>query len=92
MQSKIFASVWKMMMPVMDGIELCKAVKTNINYSHIPLVLLTAKGNREAEIEGVEAGADAYILKPFKWKHLAAVVKNLLDSRERLIPSYPWKS
>jgi ligand-binding sensor domain-containing protein/signal transduction histidine kinase/DNA-binding response OmpR family regulator len=72
------------MMPVMDGFELCKAVKTNINYSHIPLVLLTAKGNREAEIEGVEAGADAYILKPFKWKHLVAVVKNLLDSRERL--------
>lgn len=72
------------MMPVMDGITLCKAVKTNINYSHIPLVLLTAKGTREAEIEGVEAGADAYILKPFKWKHLTAVVKNLLDSRERL--------
>jgi signal transduction histidine kinase/DNA-binding response OmpR family regulator/streptogramin lyase len=72
------------MMPEMDGFELCKTVKTNINYSHIPFILLTAKGNRESEIEGIETGADAYILKPFKWKHLAAVVKNLLDSREKL--------
>jgi YesN/AraC family two-component response regulator len=72
------------MMPEMDGFELCRAIKTNIQYSHIPFVLLTAKGNSEAEITGIETGADAYILKPFKWKHIAAVVKNLIESREKL--------
>jgi len=72
------------MMPEMNGIEFCKAIKTNIHFSHLPFILLTAKGNSEAEIEGIETGADAYILKPFKWKHIAAVVKNLIESRERL--------
>ncbi|MFD2888703.1 hybrid sensor histidine kinase/response regulator transcription factor [Chitinophaga cymbidii] len=72
------------MMPEMDGLELCRLVKTNIHYSHIPFVLLTAKGNSEAELQGIETGADAYIMKPFKWKHVAAVVKNLLESREKL--------
>jgi len=72
------------MMPVMDGFELSRAIKSDIDYSHIPLILLTARGNTEAEIEGIETGADAYITKPFKWKHLAAVVKNLIESREKL--------
>jgi signal transduction histidine kinase/ligand-binding sensor domain-containing protein/DNA-binding response OmpR family regulator len=72
------------MMPEMDGIELCKQVKSNVNYSHIPLMLLTAKGNSDAEIAGVENGADAYISKPFKWKHVTVVIKNLLESRTRL--------
>ncbi len=72
------------MMPEMDGIELCRQVKTNINFSHIPLILLTAKGNSDAEIAGIESGADAYITKPFKWKHLTVVVRNLLESRARL--------
>jgi signal transduction histidine kinase/ligand-binding sensor domain-containing protein/DNA-binding response OmpR family regulator len=72
------------MMPEMDGIEFCRQVKDNINYSHIPLVLLTAKGNTDAEISGIESGADAYITKPFKWKHVAVVIKNLLESRARL--------
>lgn len=73
-----------LMMPVVTGLELCTAVKQDVRYSHIPFVLLTAKGNREAEIEGIEAGADAYILKPFKWKHLLAVVRNLTETREKL--------
>jgi signal transduction histidine kinase/DNA-binding response OmpR family regulator len=72
------------MMPEMDGIEFCRHVKGNINYSHIPLILLTAKGNTDAEIAGIENGADAYIIKPFKWKHVAVVIKNLLESRARL--------
>ncbi|GAA0537490.1 two-component regulator propeller domain-containing protein [Chitinophaga japonensis] len=76
------------MMPEMDGFELCQVVKSNIQYSHIPLVLLTAKGNSEAEIRGIETGADAYIMKPFKWKHIIAVVKNLLSSREKLRLKY----
>jgi YesN/AraC family two-component response regulator len=72
------------MMPEMDGFELCRLIKTTIQYSHIPFVLLTAKGNSEAEIMGIETGADAYVLKPFKWKHISAVVKNLIESREKL--------
>jgi len=76
------------MMPVMDGIELCRAIKTNIHFSHVPFVLVTAKGNSDSEIEGIETGADAYILKPFKWKYLLAIIKNLLDARERLKLKY----
>lgn len=72
------------MMAEMDGLELCREVKTNIEYSHIPFVLLTARGNSESELKGIEAGADAYIMKPFKWKHIIAVVKNLIASREKL--------
>jgi len=72
------------MMPEMDGIEFCKQVKNNINYSHIPFILLTAKGNSDAEIAGIENGADAYLIKPFKWKHVTVVIKNLLESRVRL--------
>lgn len=72
------------MMPEMDGIAFCHTVKNNINYSHIPLVLLTARGNSESEIAGIESGADSYIIKPFKWKHLMVVVKNLLESRAKL--------
>jgi len=72
------------MMPEMDGIEFCKKVKSNVNYSHIPLILLTAKSNSDAEIAGIENGADAYMIKPFKWKHVTVVIKNLLASRVRL--------
>lgn len=73
-----------LMMPEMDGMELCRKVKNNVQFSHIPMVLLTAKSNRESEIESIEMGADAYVLKPFKWKHLVAVVRNLIESRETL--------
>ncbi len=73
-----------LMMPEMDGLELCRQLKANVQYSHIPFVLLTARSNRESEIEGIESGADAYIQKPFKWKHIAAIARNLLESREKL--------
>lgn len=72
------------MMPEMDGMELCRRVKQDVNYSHIPFILLTAKANPETEIQGLEEGADAYVTKPFKWKHISAVVNNLLSSRQRL--------
>lgn len=72
------------MMPVMDGIALCKAIKNDINYSHLPMILLTAKTNSEAEIEGLESGADAYIPKPFKWKQVSLITKNLLDLQANL--------
>lgn len=72
------------MMPEMDGMEFCKKVKGDATFSHIPFILLTAKANPETEIEGIEEGADAYITKPFQWKHLSAVIRNLLESRQKL--------
>ena len=72
------------MMPEMDGIELCNAVKSDLSTSHIPMVLLTAKTTFQNRLEGLDAGADAYLAKPFSLKELSLVVKNLLSSREKL--------
>lgn len=72
------------MMPVMDGIELCKRIKTDIQYSHIPIILLTAKNTMHSRIEGLEVGADAYIEKPFAFEHLQAQISNLLSNRNTL--------
>ncbi|RYZ99015.1 MAG: hybrid sensor histidine kinase/response regulator [Sphingobacteriaceae bacterium] len=69
------------MMPIMDGIELCKKIKTDIQYSHIPVILLTAKNSLNSKIEGLEVGADAYIEKPFAFEHLVAQMSNLLSNR-----------
>ena len=71
-------------MPVMDGYQLCKEVKLNLNYSHIPIILLTAKSNVQSKIEGLEAGADAYLEKPFSMDHIFAQVSNLLSNRQKL--------
>lgn len=71
-----------LMMPVMDGIELCKSVKTNIKYCHIPIIVLTAKVSLQAHIDVLESKADAYIEKPFSTEHLLAQVSNLLANRE----------
>lgn len=71
-------------MPVMDGFELCKTVKSNLNYSHIPIILLTAKTNIQSKIEGMELGADAYIEKPFSVEYLQACASNLIQNREKL--------
>lgn len=76
------------MMPEMDGIEFCRCIRNNIQHSHIPLVLLTARTHSEAEIEGIRSGADAYIAKPFKLRHVGAVIHNLLTSRARLITHF----
>ncbi len=72
------------MMPKMDGLELCRALKTDENTSHIPVILLTAKGSEEAQVTGLETGADDYITKPFSSAVLLARVSNLLESRRRL--------
>jgi signal transduction histidine kinase/ligand-binding sensor domain-containing protein/DNA-binding response OmpR family regulator len=76
------------MMPVMDGIELCKALKTNLETSHIPVILLTAKAGLVNQKHGIETGADAYITKPFSPDILLLTVHNLLQARERLIRHY----
>lgn len=72
------------MMPIIDGIEFCRQIKTNIDTSHIPFVLLTARVDDETRFKGLETGADDYISKPFKMEYLILRVKNLLKTREHL--------
>lgn len=72
------------MMPGISGFEFCNQIKTNINTSHIPVILLTAKANVEAKIAGLDNGADAYIEKPFSTEHLKAQINSLLINREKL--------
>ena len=70
------------MMEEMDGFELCGKIKSNINISHVPVILLTAKTDTESKIKGLEAGADAYIEKPFSPFHRKAQLLNLLKKRK----------
>ncbi len=72
------------MMPEIDGFELCKTVKSNFEYSHIPVILLTAKNTIQAKVEGLELGADAYIEKPFSKEHLLAQIQSLLANRKMI--------
>ncbi len=72
------------MMPNMDGIEFCKQIKTNIKTSHIPVILLTAKVDRETKYQSIETGADDYISKPFEIEYLVLRINNLLTTREQL--------
>jgi len=69
------------MMPEMDGFQLCKVIKSTVDYSHIPVILLTARNTLQAKIEGLELGADAYIEKPFSKEHLLAQIASLLYNR-----------
>jgi two-component system, cell cycle response regulator len=72
------------MMPVMDGFELCRIIKTNFDYSHIPVILLTARNTLQSKIEGLELGADAYIEKPFSPEYLQVQIANLLANRSKI--------
>lgn len=76
--------VCDIMMPEMDGFEFTRRVKSNIEFSHIPVILLTAKVNVESKVQGFEIGADAYIDKPFSLEVLLAQIANLLQNREKL--------
>lgn len=76
------------MMPEMDGLTLCRKIKQNININHIPVILLTAKTREEDNIEGLETGADAYIMKPFSIEILRKTATNLIRSREILKNSF----
>lgn len=69
------------MMPEMDGITLCDKIKKNIETSHIPVILLTAKSSIESKLEGLRTGADSYIAKPFHPQHLQIRVEKLIESR-----------
>lgn len=76
------------MMPFMDGFELCNEVKNDVNISHIPFILLTAQHNVQSRLKGLNNGADAYMEKPFSIELLMAQVRNLLKSREQLGKAY----
>lgn len=76
------------MMPVMDGIELCKKVTKNLYTSHIPFIMLTARSANTDHLEGLETGADDYITKPFSIDILLAKIKNIIESRELLKTKY----
>jgi two-component system cell cycle response regulator len=72
------------MMSVMNGYELCKQIKSDFHYSHIPVILLTAKDTMQSKIQGLELGADAYIEKPFSPQHLRVQIANLLSNRNKI--------
>lgn len=78
----LIVSDW--MMPRMNGVEFCKAIRSSQTTSHIPFILLTAKTDTNSKIEGMDCGADAYIEKPFSVQYLEACIKNLVDLRSLL--------
>lgn len=77
-----------LMMPRMDGEQLCRYIKTNIEYSHIPVIVLTAKTGTEDRIKLYDIGADAYITKPFQMPLLVSRISNLLRGREELMNNF----
>jgi len=75
-------------MPVIDGIELCDRIKSNLESSHIPVILLTALSAVKSRILGLESGADAYISKPFSMDFVMAQIDNLLSNRRHIMEHY----
>lgn len=80
------------MMPGMDGLELLRALKANLETSHIPVLLLTAKSDRESRLEGLLTGADDYLTKPFVVEELRLRVRNLMDRQERFRSKFQERS
>ncbi len=80
--------VTDIMMPQMDGLELCATVKNDIDLSHTPIVFMTAKNDIETKIKGLQLGGEAYVEKPFSIKYLKQLIKSLLDNRKRAWESF----
>lgn len=80
--------VTDLMMPVMDGLELTQFVKNSMDWSHIPVILLTAKTAIESRLQAMQYGADDYVTKPFEPEYLQARVRNILTQRDHLEHSY----
>jgi signal transduction histidine kinase/DNA-binding response OmpR family regulator/streptogramin lyase len=76
--------VTDVMMPEMDGLQLCSEIKSNVDYSHIPVIMLTAKTDIKSRIEGLEMGADAYVEKPFSMELLLVQISNLFANRSKI--------
>ncbi len=87
-QSQPDIIVSDVMMPRMDGYELCRRVKNDLKVSHIPVVLLTAKADPASSVEGYKSGADIYLAKPFDVDSLIVILQNVLRQREQLRVRY----
>lgn len=87
-KSTVNLIVTDVMMPEMDGFEFTQKVKEEVEFSHIPVILLTAKVMAQSKVQGYELGADAYLEKPFSVEVLLARIENLLQNREKLRESF----
>ena len=76
------------MMPNMDGLELCRRVKTDAAYSHLPFILLSAKTDTSTKVDGLNKGADVYLEKPFSYEQLKAQVKSIIENRNHIRDSF----
>lgn len=86
--SNIDLVITDVMMPDVDGVQLCRAIKRNLRTSHIPVIMLSGKGDIADKLAGVNVGADDYVEKPFSMKLLLGKVKNLLRTRDSIIRHY----
>lgn len=87
-RNEISMIVSDVMMPELDGITLCRTLKKDVRYSHIPFIMLTAKTDLESRVEGMNAGADSYVEKPFSSEYLISVIANQFKSRKMLSESF----
>ena len=87
-QKELDLIISDVMMPEMDGYELTKTVKNDPNYSHLPIILLTAKTQEEDEQEALLLGADEYLTKPFRLKDLKLRIDNIIENRKRIQAEY----
>ncbi len=84
MEEKPNLVISDILMPEMDGITLCKKIKANLQTSHIPVILLTALSKDENRSEGIETGADMYMVKPFSSEFLKKIIANILENRRKI--------
>lgn len=87
-EQKIDLILTDVMMPVMDGLQLCRLIKQNLRTCHIPIIILSAKTDLREQLEGLQGGADDYIPKPFSMPVLTTKIKNLFRTRYRAIEHY----
>lgn len=87
-EQKVDLILTDVMMPIMDGLQLCKRVKSNLRFCHIPIIVLSAKADLKEQLEGLEVGADDYIPKPFSLSLLTMKIKNLFRTRHHAIQHY----
>jgi signal transduction histidine kinase/ligand-binding sensor domain-containing protein/DNA-binding response OmpR family regulator len=90
-ENEISIVVSDVMMPVMSGTELCEKIKTNIQWSHIPVILLTVRTTEEYQLEGLKLGADDYITKPFNFNLLKLRIQKFLEWTEKCHISFSQK-
>ena len=80
------------MMPFVDGFELCRQLRNDEHTSHIPIIMLTAKADMESKMEGLQQGADVYLEKPFHQRRIVIRIKKLLELRKNLQQYYLKKA